>query len=87
MIESEKLTRLLNSLPGPLRSDWEGTNHYELQNVGCVKNNNDFWWLTVPDIDFFAFPSDSKDGKNLGLVLDIIEEVSRLHFAEKEKES
>jgi len=73
---SESCTRSVKTLLAPIRrrwkncpipilaaADWEGTNHYEIHDLGGA----DWWWL-----DVFDTPQDSStnSGKRLGAVLD-----------------
>lgn len=72
-----KLRKLAERLPSKLNSDWDGTNHFELQDMGGGK---DFWWL---DMSSFVYgmdenPCESEEGKRLGLIMDIAAEVGRL---------
>lgn len=58
----------LASIPKNLRSDWLGTNHYEITD----SEGYDYFWLIIPDIfmDKDRCVSDFDDGKRLGLVMD-----------------
>lgn len=77
---SDELTELLAlvaQLPKGLRSDWDGTNHYEMTQSGNKEES--YWWLDLSDYlnwdsitkvlgqDF----SDTEDGKKIGLLMDI----------------
>ena len=75
-----KLRELASKLPKGLQSDWQGTNHYELT-APC--GDNDYFWLTLRDDSWYEFapdsdPSESQDGKRVGLLMDIAAEVCRL---------
>ncbi len=60
-----RIRRSWKDCPIPIlaQSDWQGTNHYEIHDLGGA----DWWWL-----DVFDTPSDSgtESGKRLGAVLD-----------------
>lgn len=73
--ELDKLRALAKQLPKCLRSDWEGSNHYELTSSGA-----EFWWLLLGDTSetFGSNPMETESGKRLGLIMDIAEEVCRL---------
>lgn len=73
MSDLTRLRELASQLPKGLRSDWDCTNHFELQTPG-----RDFWWLVFSDMECDC---DTVEGKRLGLVMDIAEEVSRLYHA------
>lgn len=68
----EKVTAfidLVDELPAGLRSDWIGTNHYELTS----DNPYEYWWLDIPDVFAKADGnwSSTGDGQRLGLIMDI----------------
>lgn len=74
-----KLKRLLDlakKLPKDLRADWQGTNHYELH-----ETNEQFWLalgdMLSEDLQKLYLP-DQIEGQRLGLVLDIVAEVSKV---------
>lgn len=71
MRSSERLEKLVDQLPSKLDADWDGTNHYELHDSRGEK----YFWLDVED---GIGGCETEEGKRLGLVLDIIEELSRL---------
>jgi len=56
---------LVRTLPPGLRSDWDGTNHYELQTA------EEPFWLDVAE---GVGHSQTEQGQRLGLVLDIVAE-------------
>ena len=67
---SPRLKELLEKLPPNLQADWDGTNHYELQDP----YGKEFFWLQVEEA---VGDCTSEEGQRLGLVLDIIEEISK----------
>lgn len=67
----DRLKELAAQLPPKLGSDWDGTNHYELTCSGP----EGYFWLMVRNFDS---DSDTEDGKRMGLLMDIAEEVCRL---------
>lgn len=78
MSKIRELLELIQKLPEGLRSDWDGTNHYEL--TSGVKD--DYWWLDVPDVFVFRDNwSANEDGQRLGLIMDI---AAKAKAAEKE---
>ena len=74
---SEALKRLIElgeKLPKGLRSDWDATNHYELQS----SEEDDFWWLILsylfrPEHGYpkDEIPCETEYGKRVGLIMDI----------------
>lgn len=66
-----KLRELAKDLPTDLVADWRDTNHFELTSAHAAEY---FWWCADDDE-----PMDSNvHGQRLGMLLDIVEEVSRL---------
>lgn len=70
--ELKRLIELGEKLPKHLRSDWDGTNHYEL--TSSAREDN-YWWLIMGDLfrdlPKDVIPCDTEDGKRLGLIMDI----------------
>jgi len=64
--EMQYLKELVAKLPPGLRSDWEGTNHYEL----TCSLPDEFWWLCLPT-GSVGNVSATEEGKRLGLLMDI----------------
>jgi hypothetical protein len=66
----------LASIPKNLRSDWLGTNHYEITD----SEGDDYFWLIIPDMfmDKERCVSDFNDGKRLGLMMDAFIQVPSL---------
>lgn len=64
----DKLAELVAKLPEELRSDWDGTNHYEMSGNKTRYN----WWLDVAEVfQDEEEPSTTVVGKRLGLIMDI----------------
>lgn len=66
-MNTEELEKL-SQIPEGLKSDWLGTNHYEITDP----NGLEYFWLIVPEIflDRNRCVSDFDDGQRLGLILD-----------------
>ena len=74
--EFKRLRELAKRLPNGLGSDWDGTNHYEL----TTPAGREYFWLMVGDgINGLENPCETEQGKRLGLIMDIAEEVCRLN--------
>jgi hypothetical protein len=77
MTKLEKLLELAAQLPGGLRADWRGTNHFELQ---APYEEDGLWWLSADDIhSVISWEGNLKGrdpaGQRLGLIMDIAEAV------------
>ena len=72
----ENLRELADRLPVGLQSDWDGTNHYELQ----ASHRDEFFWLVLGDLlnERYDSPCDTEYGRRVGLIMDIAAEVGRL---------
>jgi len=60
------LMALAAQLPADLRSDWKGTNHFEL--TSSEKDN--YWWLDFPDINE-ELQDNNIIGQRVGLLMDL----------------
>ena len=71
-----RLRELAATLPRGLRSDWDGTNHYEMTSS---EEPDDYFWLIASE-GFVGIrnPSKTSYGRRLGLLMDIAAEVGRL---------
>lgn len=61
----KKLNALIDALPNGMRTDWQGTNHYE------ISGDDEPFWLDIADA--FALRSDissTEEGKRVGLIMD-----------------
>ena len=54
-------------IPETARSDWKGTDHYEVQDPYC---ETDYWWCIARDYFETIADSTTEDGKRLGAILD-----------------
>jgi len=76
-----KLGRLAEQLPRGLVSDWEGTNHFELQAAG--EPDGPYFWLHVLDdaanLECVDSPCHTETGRKYGLLMDLAAEVRRLY--------
>ena len=70
---TDRLHELMEQLPCGLRADWRDTNHYELT---TPVNEDGYWWLMANPA--CVVRCDTEEGKRLGLLLDIAEELSRM---------
>jgi hypothetical protein len=53
MTDKERLKRILDLTPESLVSDWEGTNHYELQDPNVTTSSKDgYWWLDLDEVSW-----------------------------------
>jgi hypothetical protein len=69
-----RLSELAKGLPKGLRSDWDGTNHFEL-----TSDAEEYWWLFLLEgLDDIDDPMESDRGKRIGLIMDIAAEVANL---------
>lgn len=71
----DRLRELAERLPRGLRSDWQGSNHFELATDDPAHS---FWWLSVGDGLPAPDPANTTEGKRFGLLMDVAEEVARL---------
>lgn len=69
----DRLKELAAKLPKGLHADWEYTSHFELT---TPDDNEHYWWLCMNRGDYWDF--NDEDGKRMGLLMDIAEEVCRL---------
>ena len=80
-----RLKELAKKLPDDayLKADWNGTNHYEMTlEKPDSHESSEYWWLTL--FDYNPFQNNlqgTEPGKRIGLMMDIMEEVSRLKHA------
>ncbi len=65
--ELNELLRLLRQLPDGLRSDWDGTNHYELTSY----STDEHFWLMVGEGLPDGNSCETETGKRFGLIMDI----------------
>lgn len=72
------LQELANQLPGELTSDWRGTNHFELAYWVKVPAKRFCWWMIMDEISKAPLDSETELGKHIGLMMDIVAEVSKL---------
>jgi hypothetical protein len=72
MTKLEQLLELVRQLPEGLRSDWRGTNHFELTQPN--PDEGPYWWLDFREIEVDEL-RDRGDtlGERVGLVMDIAE--------------
>jgi len=72
----EELLTLAKQLPANLRSDWDGSNHYELQDSNPY---GDWFWAMLADgLPLGANNCESEYGKRIGLVMDCVAMLSKL---------
>lgn len=74
----QKLSELAGKLPQSLKSDWDGTNHFELT---APYESEDYFWLMVGDGLGSGDDCHTVCGQRLGLIMDIAAEVARLRDA------
>jgi hypothetical protein len=69
----EALLELVCQLPKGLRSDWSGTNHFELTQPN--PDAGSYWWFDGSEISYDGayLSQDSELGRRLGLLMDIAE--------------
>lgn len=58
-----------SGIPTDARTDWDGTNHYEIQTASA----DGYWWLICSEVfgQRTGDPSATEAGKRLGAVLDL----------------
>ena len=80
-----RLKALARKLPDDayLKADWNGTNHYEMTLEKPDSHESpEYWWLTLFDHNNFQTNLQATEpGQRIGLMMDIMEEVSRLKHA------
>jgi len=74
----DRLLGLAKQLPPNLRSDWRGTNHFELTAPGIdAQGQPTYWWLDAEEIAAAEIErkltDDTETGKRLGLLMDLAE--------------
>lgn len=74
----DTLKELASKLPKGLRSDWDGTNHFELTS----SDSDDYFWLMVGD-GLCGCTCEDEFGKRFGLIMDVAAEVARLRDSGK----
>lgn len=76
------LSKLAESLPEDLASDWDGTNHYELSDTSPGEDDGPYYWMILtPMVEEVEDPCNSVFGRRVGLLMDIAAEVSALKKA------
>lgn len=65
----QKLIELGGKLPRGLESDWDGSNHFELQ----APYSNGYFWLCLRDLNAKStwLDCDNEEGQKVGLIMDI----------------
>lgn len=73
MTEKELLALMEEvGFPPEPRVDWEGTNHFEIQDPSASpENDRPYWWFDLSDVDVQRITSNTPLGRAMGCILEL----------------